>query len=212
MGNVRQITSRTTQSDGECLVSHQAKVFKLFKLCEFSQSEMCFSNYSNSHILNMYPFLFWYPGYHPRQRPLSCPHPPGISSLPHHVAYCPAAIGRPVRGGSLSTGQGVAPLALPLGHLVAEPSRLLLPGLLLGEGERSQGGPEGGAGAGGGASQQLSGHAGSLSNRAGDGGVAVGERQPAGHRRWGRKMNRQEFIDQIIYQAEIQNFSLLQLL
>lgn len=133
----------------------------------------------------MYQFLFWSPGRHPRQRPLPRPHPPGVSPLPHHVARCPAAIGRPVRGGALSTGKGLAPLALPLGHLVAEPSRLLLPGLLLGEGERSQGGPEGGAGAGGGAPQRLSGHAGSVSNRAGDGGVAVGERQPAGRRRWG---------------------------
>lgn len=67
--------------------------------------------------------------------------------------------------------------------LVAEPSCLHDPGLPADKGHWSQGGPEGGAGAGGGASQQLSGHAGSASNPAGNGGVAVRERQPAGHRR-----------------------------
>lgn len=109
------------------------------------------------------------------------------------MAFCPAAIGRPVRGGALSAHQGLAALALPPDHLLAEPSCLLLPGLPVGEGERSQGRPEGGAGAGGGASQQLSGHDGSVSNRAGNGGVPVGEHQPAGHRR---------------YQSEILNYGL----
>lgn len=92
-------------------------------------------------------------------------------------------MGRPVRGGTLSPRQGLEALVPPPDRLVAEPGCLLVPGLPVGEGQRSQGGPEGGAGAGVGASQRLSGHGGSADNPAGNGGVAVGELQPAGHRR-----------------------------
>lgn len=126
---------------------------------------------------------FWSPGHRPRQHPLPNPRHPGGPPLPHHVAHRPTTNGRPVRGGALQTRRGLAPLAPPPDHLVAEPGHLLRTGLLLGEGERSHGGPEGGAGAGGGSAQQLSGHAGTVSDPAGDGGVAVGEQQPAGHRR-----------------------------
>lgn len=99
------------------------------------------------------------------------------------MASGPATNGRPVRGGALPAGRGLAALALPPHRLVPEPGCLLLPGFPVGEGQGSQGGPEGGAGAGGGASQRLPGHAGSVPGPAGHGGVALGEHQPAGHRR-----------------------------
>lgn len=127
--------------------------------------------------------LFLSSGHHPGQHPLPSTHHPGGPFLPHHLASRPATTGRPVRGGARSSRHGLAALALPPDHLAAEPGRLLLPGLPVGEGQRSQGKPEGGAGAGGGAPQRLPGHAGSVSDPAGDGGVAVGEHQPAGHRR-----------------------------
>lgn len=53
----------------------------------------------------------------------------------------------------------------------------------MGEGQGSQGRPQGGTSTGGGAPQQLHGHAGSVSNPAGDSGLAVGEHQFARHRR-----------------------------
>jgi len=99
------------------------------------------------------------------------------------VAPRPAPIGRPVGGGSRPARRGLAALAAPPGHEAAEPLRLLLPGLPVGGGQRSQGRPEGGAGAGGGAAQHLPGHGGAGADRAAHGGVAVGEHRAADHRR-----------------------------
>lgn len=135
-------------------------------------------------MFKMYLFLPD-PGHHPGQHPLPSAHRPGVRFLPRRVAFRPASIGRPLWGGARTADQGLAALALSPDHLAAEPSCLPLPGLPVGQGQGSPGGPEGGSGAGGGASQRLSGHAGSVSVPAGDGGVAVGEHQPAGHRRWG---------------------------
>lgn len=79
----------------------------------------------------------------------------------------------------LSAGDRLEALALSSHHLAAQPGCLFLHGLPVGQGEGSSGGPEGGAGAGGGPSQQLSGHVGSVSNPAGNGGVPVREHQTA---------------------------------
>lgn len=118
-------------------------------------------------------------GHHLGQHPLSPSHHLGVSLLPHHVAPCSAPTSRPVRRRMLSAGHGLAALALSPHHLAAEPGRLLLHGLSVGQGEGSAGGPEGGTGAGGGPSQQLFWHVGSVSGPAGSGGVAVREHQTA---------------------------------
>lgn len=128
--------------------------------------------------------LTWSTGHHPRQRPLPPPHGPRFSLLLDHMAPGPPPIGRPVSGAALQAGDRLAPLALASRHLAAESGRLHLPGILLGEGQRSAGGPEGGSRAGGGASQWLPGHAGSVSGPVGHGSVAVGEHQPPRHWRW----------------------------
>ena len=91
------------------------------------------------------------------------------------MASCPTAIGRPFCGGALTTRNGLEALVFPSDRPVSEPSRVLLPGFPVGEGQRSQGWPEGGAGSGGGAPQQLPRHAGSVYNPPGNGGVAFGE-------------------------------------
>lgn len=118
-------------------------------------------------------------GHHPGQHPLPTSHHISVSLLPHRVAPRSAPIGWPVWRGMLSAGHGLEALALSPHRLAAEPGRLLLYGLPVDQGEGSAGGAEGGASAGGGPSQQLSGHVGSVSDPAGNGGVAVREHQTA---------------------------------
>lgn len=119
------------------------------------------------------------PGLHP----LPAARRPGGALLPHHVAPGPAPAGWPVRGRAGQTRDWLAPLAVPPPDLAAEPRRLLLPGLPVGQGEGAPGRPAGGAGAGGGPPQRLLRHAGSVSDPAGNCGIALREHQPTRHRR-----------------------------
>ena len=119
----------------------------------------------------------------PGQLPVPSTRRRGSHVVPRRLASGSVTAGRPVGGGARPARHRLAPLALPPDDLGAEPRRLLLPGLPVGEGQRSPGRSEGGSGAGGGAAQRLPGHDGSVSDSAGHGAVAVGELQPAGRRR-----------------------------
>lgn len=66
-------------------------------------------------------------GHHPLPHTCLTGHP----LLPDDVAYCPAAFGRLVRGGTLQANSGgVALVAATFHHPVPEPGSVFLPGVL----------------------------------------------------------------------------------